>query len=153
MEHNETPQKYKSIIFYWIENLVGSNSKLVFNMLVSAAGGLLYSFGVWPAVYVLAIFGVLSPILFTLCLYSLIPMLGNTRDNPFPGIFRSPSRSAFLMILDMTIIVTLALLIQLNVLNYFFFRLLQTVVFPVMMLFILRIMIMSIANSNDQRWE
>ena len=153
MERNDKPRKYSNIIFFWIENLVGSGTKLVLNVLISVVGGLLYSLGVWPSVYVLAIFGVLSPILFTLCLYSLIPMLRNTLNNPFPGVFRSRSGSTLMMILDMAIIVALALLIQLNVTNYMFFRLLQTVIFPVIMLFILRIMIMIIANSNSQRWE
>ncbi len=141
--NDEKPQKYNNLAFYWIENLVGTGSRFAFNVIISAVGGLLFSFGVWPSVYVLVIFGVLSPLLFTFCLYSLVRMQGDDSDNPFPKFFRSQASNALVMFFDMAIIVALALLIQLNIIDYLLVRLLQTVIFPVMMLFILRILLIN----------
>ncbi|MDX9847010.1 MAG: hypothetical protein RBT74_08520 [Tenuifilaceae bacterium] len=147
--HNDKPQKYNSIAFYWIDNLVGTGGRFAFNVIISATGGLLFSFGVWPSVYVLVIFGVISPLLFTFCLYSLVRIQGEDSESPFPGFFRSQASSAVVMFFDMAIIVAIAMLIQLNIIDYLLVRLLQTVIFPVMMLFMLRILLLNTINEDE----
>ncbi|MFP4557803.1 MAG: hypothetical protein ACLFNU_13120, partial [Bacteroidales bacterium] len=104
-----------SIVFYWIENLVGTGPRFSFNMLVSVFGGLMYSFSVWDYPIMLAVFGVLSPLIFTLCLYSLIRSMLQSPENPFPKVFRSQRGSSAFMFLDMLIIIGMAILIQTDI--------------------------------------
>jgi len=146
---NDKKQKYSSLVFYWINNLVGNGAKFSFNVLASAVGGLLFSFGVWNSPFALAIFGVLSPLLFTFCLYSVIPFFSELPDNPLPKIFSTKQRTMLAMVFDMFIVIGLALLIQLNVINYLLVRLLQTVVFPVLMLVMLRVIYLQLSEKRD----
>jgi hypothetical protein len=99
--------------------------------------------------YMLVVFGVVSPLLFTFCLYSLMPMLGNLEDSPLPQIFRTRSSNMVVMLFDMLIIVVLALLIHIDVIDYLFFRLLQTVIFPALMLVMLRMLYIGIRQNKE----
>ena len=138
MKNQEKHQK-EHTISYWIRNLVGSAGMFSINLIITVAGGSIYSFGVWPSQIALLIFGVVSPLIFTLCLYYSIRHLAeNIQDEMFPKIFKSRSGNYTIMVFDMSIILGLAILIHLNYINYFIFRLLQTVIFPMLMLFILR---------------
>ena len=146
---NREPNKESNIVIHWVDNLVGTPGRFGFNMLLTMVGGTLYSFGVLPSMYMLVVFGVVSPLLFTFCLYSLIPMLGNSDDSLFPQIFLSRGSRALVMLLDMVIIVVLALLIHVDVIDYLFFRLLQTVIFPALMLFMLRMLNVGIRQNDE----
>src|SRR5690554_8114314 len=108
-------QKYRSLVFYWIDNLVGNGARFSINMLISFVGGVLFSFGIWDSSYVLAIFGVVSPLLFTFCLYSVAPYLSELSGSPLPKIFSSKMGITLAMIFDMFIVIALALLIQLDI--------------------------------------
>jgi hypothetical protein len=145
----EQPQQKNSLVDYWIENLVGTGSRFFFNILISISGGVIYSFGLWPSPTLLILFGVVSPLLFTLCLYTLIKQFADLPDSPVPAIFSSQASNSIMMIADMVIIVVLATLIYTNVINFLFFRILQTIVFPVAMLFMLRIIFLSLNEDMD----
>ena len=142
-------QKYRSLVFYWIDNLVGSGGKFSFNVLFSLVGGVLFSFSIWDSPYVLAVFGVVSPLLFTFCLYSVAPYLGELSDNPLPKIFTSRLGTTLAMVFDMFIVIVLALLIQLDVINYLVVRILQTVIFPILMLVILRVIYIQLSDNKS----
>jgi hypothetical protein len=146
MKDND-PNHSGNIIFHWIDNLVGSGARFGFNVLVAMVGGFLFSFQIWDSPYALAIFGVLSPLLFTFCLYSLMRHMGDSEDSPFPKIFTAQSTNAVVMLFDMAIIIALAVLIHINIINYLFFRLLQTVIFPVLMLVILRFVYLGVGRE------
>jgi hypothetical protein len=146
MQSNK-PNKYLGIPIYWTENLVGTPGRFGVNLLLTIVGGGVYSFGVWPSIYMLAVFGVVSPLLFTFCLYSLVPLFGNNDENPFPKVFKSRSSSAWVMLFDMAIVITMAILIHIDIIDYLFFRLLQTVIFPALMLFILRFLYLGVRRE------
>ncbi len=144
--------KIKNSLFsHWTVNLVGSNTTYSLNLFINLFGGLLYSFKVVPSVYLLILFGVVSPILFTLCLYNFIKnssgaFLGDT----IPDAFVSRSGNRLLMLFDVCLIIGFALLIYFGPLNYFLFRFLQTVFFPCVMLILLRFIYLSQLNRlND----
>jgi len=137
-------QQNEHIISYWVRNLVGTPGGFSTNLLITVLGGSLYSFGILSSHVMLLFFGVVSPVLFTLCLYFYIRQVAESIKNEgFPKFFSSPRTSNLLMLADITIIVVLAVLIHLNYINYFFFRFLQTVLFPVLMLFMLRFLFIS----------
>ena len=145
MDNN--PAYKDSIIFHWTENLVGSYSRFSINALITMLGGTLYSFQIWPSPYFLAIFGVLSPLLFTLCLYYTIRHLSDSKDNPFPKIFTSQASNPVVMAFDMVIIITMAILIHSDFINFLFFRLLQTAIIPLLLIFMLRFLYLTITNE------
>ena len=151
----DNQQQPEHILAYWIRNLVGNSPIFSTNLLISVLGGSLYSFGIVSSHYMLLIFGVISPLIFTLCLYfSIMNIAENDNENNFPKIFTTKSGNLTLMIFDMSIIVGLAIFIHIDILNYFFFRFLQTVLFPVLMLFLLRfIYILQAGNMNDKLEE
>ncbi|NHB68954.1 EscU/YscU/HrcU family type III secretion system export apparatus switch protein [Perlabentimonas gracilis] len=146
---NREPNKESNIAIHWVDNLVGTPGRFGFNIMLTLTGGTLFSFSVWPSMYMLVVFGVVSPLLFTFCLYSLMPMLGNLEDSPLPQIFRTRSSNMVVMLFDMLIIVVLALLIHIDVIDYLFFRLLQTVIFPALMLVMLRMLYIGIRQNKE----
>lgn len=143
------PEQSNNIIFHWTENLVGSYGRFSFNMLLAMIGGTLYSFQIWSSPYLLAIFGVLSPLLFTLCLYNFIKLLSDRKDNPFPKIFTKQSSNGIIMFFDMTIIIIMAILIHIDIIDFLFFRLLQTAILPLMLLLMLRFLYLSVTTNVD----
>jgi hypothetical protein len=148
MQDTKSP-KTDNQIFYWAENLVGTSARFSINLLISLVGGLVYSFKIWPSVYALVVFGVISPLLFTLCLYFLIRYLSQSDDSPFPKILISRSSGSLMMLADMALIIAMAVLIQLNVINYLAFRILQTIIFPALLLILLRALYLSITEDDS----
>lgn len=146
---SDKKQKYRGLVFYWINNLVGNGAKFSFNVLASVVGGSLFSFGIWSSPFALAIFGVLSPLLFTFCIYSVIPFFSELPGNPLPKIFSTKRSITLAMVFDMFIVIALALLIQLDIINYMLVRLLQTIIFPVLMLIMLRIIYLQLSERKD----
>jgi hypothetical protein len=145
----------ENILTHWINNLVGTNNAFVFNLLINLVGGLLYSFKVFPSPYLLLLFGIVSPILFTLCLYSYIRNgSGMLLNEPLPIAFVSRSGNRVLMTFDICLIIGFALLIFFGPLDYFLFRSLQTLFFPCMLLVMLRVLYLSNMNeTHDNDYE
>lgn len=129
----------ESIFIYWRQNLVGAKETYTINLLVTIAGGVLFSFKIIPSPYLLFVFGVVSPILFTLCTYESIKSFKESPlGDDFPKFLTTRYGTYIAMTLDIFIILLFALLIHTNILNNFFFRFLQTVFFPIISLSILR---------------
>jgi hypothetical protein len=129
----------ESIFLHWSRNLVGRAEAFSFNVMVSLLGGVLYSFSIVASPWMLLFFGVALPAIFTLCTYASIKNFAeNSPAEGFPKFLSGRYGSHLAMAFDLTIIVILALLIYTNILNYLFFRLLQTVFFPLMSLSVLR---------------
>lgn len=147
-------KKIKNGLFsYWTENLVGSSASFSFNLFMNLSAGIIYSFKIIPSPYLLALFGVVSPILFTLCLYDHIRNgSGLLLNEPLPTAFISRAGNRLLMTFDISLIIGFALLIYFGPLNYFLFRFLQTIFFPCMMLVLLRVIYLSnrFGNYNEE---
>lgn len=144
------------LLYYWLKNLVGTNTSFSFNLFINLSAGLIYTFKIIPSPYLLLIFGVISPLLFTLCLYFFIRNGSvDLLDEPLPKVFLSRASNHLLMALDICLIIGFALLIYLGPLNYFAFRFLQTIFFPGMMLVFLRILYVSkmIHNHSNKKDE
>lgn len=147
---NKKPHNNNSVIFLWVQNLVGTGTRFYINLVISLTGGILYSFGIWPSTIALAIFGVVSPLLFTLCLYAILRAVNNPiAEIPFPKAFTNLRSNALMMIADMVIIIVLATLIHVDIIDYLLVRLLQTVIFPALMLFMLRVLYINITNPKE----
>ena len=132
------------LLYYWLSNLVGSYAIFSLNLTVTVIAGLIYSFKVLTSQYLLLIFGVVSPIIFTICLYFFIRnSSGEILNEPLPKAFVSRAGNRLLMIFDICLIIGFSLLIYFGPLNYFLFRFLQTVFFPGMLLFFLRVLYVS----------
>ncbi len=137
----------KAMLRYWTKNLVESPSAFMLNQLVALTAGIIYTFKIAPSGYLLFIFGVVSPIIFTLCLYSLLQSCnGEIMGQPIPGIFHKKPQSQLAMIIDCILIGLFALLIHLGYLNYFVFRFLQTIAFPLLLLAMLKGLYISITQ-------
>jgi len=129
----------ETIFRFWTKNLVESPIAFAFNLFVSLFAGVLYSFKVFPSGYILFLFGVVSPIIFTICLYDLLlSSKGEIMGEPIPKTFNNGKWSKAVMLFDCSLIALFALLIHLNILNYFVFRFLQTVFFPILLLVMLK---------------
>lgn len=140
-----------SLLYHWLKNLVGSSTLFSFNLFTNLTAGLLFSFKVFTSPYLLLLFGVFSPILFTLCLYNFIRKgSGIILNESFPKAFVSKGGSLLLMTFDICLIIGFALLIYFGPLNYFLFRFLQTVFFPGMMLVFLRLLYISRMIENNE---
>jgi hypothetical protein len=143
--------KYKkNLLSHWLENLVGTSTAFSLNLFINLSAGMVYSFKIITSPYLLLIFGVISPILFTICLYSYIRNESTTLLNEsLPAVFKSSSGNSLLMIFDICLILGFALLIYQGPLDYFLFRFLQTIFFPCTMLIFLRILYLS-NHANSQ---
>jgi hypothetical protein len=129
----------ESIFLHWSRNLVGRAEAFSFNVMFSFIGGALYSFNIVASPWMLLFFGVALPIIFTFCTYASIKNFAvSSPAEGFPKFLSGRYGSHLAMAFDLAIIVILALLIYTNIINYLFFRLLQTVLFPLMSLSVLR---------------
>jgi len=139
-----------NLFSHWSANLVGTSTSFSINLLITLMGGLVYSFKVLPSIYLLILFGIVSPILFTLCLYDFIKNSSGTfLGESIPSAFVSGDRNRILMRFDIFLIIGFALLIYFGPLNYFLFRFLQTVFFPCMMLVLLRFIYLNQLNQKN----
>ena len=138
------------LLYHWLSNLVGTYTMFSVNLFVTLTLGLLYSFKIVPSPYILLVFGVVSPIIFTLCLYFFIRNgSGEFLNEPFPKVFVSRAGNTFLMMFDICLIIGFALLIYLGPFDYFLFRFLQTMFFPGMLLFFLRVLYVNSGSDNS----
>lgn len=145
----QSPKIKESIIAHWTQNLVGSPVLYAMNLVISLAGGVLYSFGIWPSPFGLAVFGVLLPMVFTLCLYSFICGKDMEAINlPIPKRLTDQKNCRTLKIMDIGIIVVLALLIYEGTLNFLFIRILQTMLLPSMALVLLRTLYKEVTQAK-----
>lgn len=145
-----------NLFSHWSANLVGTSTSFSINLLITLMGGLVYSFKVLPSIYLLILFGIVSPILFTLCLYDFVKnSTGTFLGESIPSAFVSRDRNRMLMLFDIFLIIGFALLIYFGPLNYFLFRFLQTVFIPCMMLVLLRFIYLNQLNQKndgDDEW-
>ncbi|MGE0078477.1 MAG: hypothetical protein AB7S48_11500 [Bacteroidales bacterium] len=129
----------ETIISYWTRNLVESSSAFTFNISVSFLAGVLYTFRIIQSPSLLFLFGIISPIIFTICLYDLLLRSnGEVMGQPLPKVFNKANRNRIVMIFDCSLIILFAALIYFNILNYFLFRFLQTLFFPLLLLIMLK---------------
>lgn len=144
------------LLYHWLTNLVGSSTLFSLNLIISISAGIAYSFKIIQSPYILLLFGVISPIIFTLCLYSFVRnSSGSILNEQIPKAFLSRTGNLMMMIFDICLIIAFALLIYLGYLNYFIFRFLQTIFFPIMMLIFLRVLFISrmIEKHGDEENE
>ena len=133
-------QPKEHILHFWTRNLVESPAAFSFNLLLLLSLGTLYSFKVIQSPVILLIFGIITPVIQTVCLYY---MSGISLQNILPSILQKKSGRILLALLDCSIITLLGFLIYRGILNFLFFRLLQTVILPVLYLVMLRALLMA----------
>ncbi|HBI81893.1 MAG TPA: hypothetical protein DDY04_08145 [Bacteroidales bacterium] len=136
-------QPKEHILHFWTRNLVESPAAFSFNLLLLLSLGTLYSFKVIQSPVILLIFGIITPVIQTVCLYY---MSGISLQNILPSILQKKSGRILLALLDCSIITLLGFLIYRGILNFLFFRLLQTVILPVLYLVMLRALLMAEQN-------
>lgn len=136
-------QPKEHILHFWTRNLVESPAAFSFNLLLLLSLGILYSFKVIQSPVILLIFGIITPVIQTVCLYY---MSGISLQNILPSILQKKSGRILLALLDCSIITLLGFLIYRGILNFLFFRLLQTVILPVLYLVMLRALLMAEQN-------
>ena len=136
-------QPKEHILHFWTRNLVESPAAFSFNLLLLLSLGTLYSFKVIQSPVILLIFGIITPVIQTVCLYY---MSGISLQNILPSILQKKSGRILLALLDCSIITLLGFLIYHGILNFLFFRLLQTVILPVLYLVMLRALLMAEQN-------
>jgi hypothetical protein len=142
----------ETLLYQWTKQLIGSNFSFTFNMTIISILGIAYSFKLLTSPVLLGLFGLLNPVLLTICVYRFIRELPNDFD--FGGISLqafSGRRYGLMLFGDLTIIVTLASLIFFNILNYFIFRFLLVFLLPIMLLVGLRFLfIVFIVDHQDK---
>lgn len=146
---NTKGDKGNKLIRHWTKNLVGTRNGFFINLTITLLSGFLYSFKVIPFPFMLLIFGVVSPVIFTVCLYTMIfDSHGLIDIESFPKAFLSRSGNRLMMLFDILLIIGFALLINANVINNLLFRFLQTVFFPATLLVLLRIIYLGEENIH-----
>lgn len=143
-----------SLLYRWTKDFVGSAASFVFVVSAVVLGGLLYTFQIVESSFMLLIFGVLLPVLFTICIYNVV------LNCVLPGIdeeILKPLRvvrwNRMMMSVDCAVIIGFALLIQADLLNYMLFRFLLTVVVPLLLVAMLRGLFISIQHDEGEREE
>lgn len=118
---------------------MGTRETYTVNLFITTVGGILFSFKIFPSPYLLLVFGVVSPIIFTICTYESIKGFNKiAMGEEFPKFLTTRYSTYIAMAIDISVILLFALLIYFDLLNNFFFRFLQTVFFPLISLSILR---------------
>ncbi|MDI3526829.1 MAG: hypothetical protein PWR03_1012 [Tenuifilum sp.] len=128
------------LLHYWTRNLVESPIIFTFNLAIISVFGIIYSFRVNLSPFILLVFGILTPVILTICLYH---MVGNSLPEIIPATFSKKRNRVIFALLDCSLITILGILIFSDILNFFFFRFLQTFIVPIISLFMLRVLYLS----------
>jgi hypothetical protein len=136
-------QPKEHLLHFWTRNLVENPGAFTFNLFLFLSFGVLYSFKVLQSPIILLVFGIITPVILTICLYH---MSGVSLQHLLPKAFHKKTSRVLLALLDCSIITLLGILIYRDILNFFFFRFLQTVLLPVLYLIMLRVMLLSEQN-------
>lgn len=136
-------QPKEHLLHFWTRNLVENPGAFTFNLFLFLSFGVLYSFKVLQSPIILLVFGIITPVILTICLYH---MSGVSLQHFLPKAFHKKTSRVLLALLDCSIITLLGILIYRDILNFFFFRFLQTVLLPVLYLIMLRVMLLSEQN-------
>jgi len=131
------------LLHYWTRNLVESPMAFSTNLFLTLTIGILYSFKVIQSNFILLVFGIITPVILTICLYH---MSGANLKELLPTILLKKTGRVLLAILDSSIIVLLGFLIYKGIINFFFFRFLQTVIIPVLYLVMLKVILSAEQN-------
>lgn len=137
-------QSKEHILHFWTRNLVENPGTFSFNLFLLLTFGVLYSFRVINSPLILLVFGIITPIILTICLYH---MSGVSLQHMLPAAFHKKTSRVLLALLDCSIITTLGILIYSDTLNFFFFRFLQTVILPLLYLGMLRVLLLAEQSS------
>ncbi|HPD95096.1 MAG: hypothetical protein H6537_07270 [Bacteroidales bacterium] len=141
--------RWTKTVMFWTQNLVGNSAIFSINLVLTVIVGLLYSFRVTESKLILIIFGAVSPILFTFCIYELILFVANQRDDvPVPKAFARPITNRVLMLVDSSLILLFVTLLFFNFINYFIVRFLLVFLFPVIMLGMMRTLYFVVTHPN-----
>lgn len=135
---NQQPKEH--ILHFWTRNLVEKPGAFSFNLFLFLSFGILYSFRVLQSPFILLVFGIITPVILTICLYH---MSGVSLQHLLPKVFHKKTSRVLLALLDCSIITLLGILIYRDILNFFFFRFLQTVMLPILYLLMLRVLLLS----------
>lgn len=139
------------LLYRWTTDFVGSPMSFKFFLVVTVLGGFCYSFGWVPqpySSYLLLIFGVVMPVLLTLCLYNTL-MNSNLSFSGFQllSAFKSKKLNYLLRLVDCMLILVFAGLIFFDILNYFIFRFIQTLLIPC--LFVVALRLIYVLNNDN----
>lgn len=128
-----------SLLYRWTTDFVGSKKVLWLIILITLIGGLIYTFNLVESVAILLILGALLPVLLIFCLYGAILHLNIPyADTKIFELYRNRRLNIVMRLVDCIIVLGLAALIYFNILNYLFFRLIQTTIIPILLLLMLR---------------
>jgi hypothetical protein len=133
-------QPKEHLLHFWTRNLVENPGAFTFNLFLFLSFGVLYSFKVLQSPIILLVFGIITPVILTICLYH---MSGVSLQHLLPKVFHKKTSRVLLALLDCSIITLLGILIYRDILNFFFFRFLQTVILPILYLIMLRVLLLS----------
>lgn len=133
MEENGQEQIKNPLIRFFI-NSFGTSQKLFVSILITLFFGTTYSFGIYDREILLVIFGMFFPVLYIVGIYQIFRL-----NKSFPEeepktfkLFKNRYGNIVFMLIDISITLAISFLIYFGVLDYIFFKLLVTVLLPVL---------------------
>ncbi|MFC2136885.1 hypothetical protein ACFLTE_01795 [Bacteroidota bacterium] len=114
-----------------MNTIAGSKKDLGLFILVNLILGILYCFKIWNQIAILIIFGIFFPSIYTIALYRLfkIKNVPGVRSKIFSFAKTDVGNIVFL-ILDLTVLVSIGILILLDILNYTIVKLIVVIIIP-----------------------
>lgn len=133
MEENNQEHSNNPLIKFFY-NSFGTTQKFLFSIIISVFFGISYSFGIYDNDILLIIFGMFLPVLYIVGIYQIFRLNKTFTDEESITIkiFKNRYSNILFMLIDISITLTLGLLIYFGILDYIIFKILVTLILPVL---------------------
>lgn len=150
----DSPLIKSKILRAFIEASAGSKTNFLLNFLGHFVIGLLYSFGQLPFHVVGLLLGFVMPGIWVLCTYRLIKAsAGKQTQLHFPKYMEKEPGNTLVIIIDLIFLAIIWALIISGLLEKIWIKLIFSVAFPLLTLFILRNLVVLFALDNGDEKE
>jgi hypothetical protein len=130
----EQKEHIRNPLIKFFINSFGTSEKFFISIIITVFFGFIYSFGIYDKEVLLFVFGMLLPTLYIVGIYQLF-RVNKSFDNEESAtlkVFKNRYSNILFMFIDISITLTIGLLIYFGILDYLVFKLLVTILLPVL---------------------
>lgn len=133
MEENNNKELSNPLVKFFV-NSFATSQQFYLSIIITAFFGITYSFGIYDKAIILFIFGMFLPVLYITGIYQIFRINKNisTEEAKAFKVFKNRYSNFVFMLIDISITLLIGFLIYFGILDFVFFKLLVTVLLPIL---------------------
>lgn len=143
MTEDISKNKLDSILYNFFVNSFGTSQKFTFSLVITLIIGIIYSFKMPDQHILLFVFGMFLPAVYIIGVYRMFKAnkIILEEETPTAKMFRNKYGNSLFMIIDISITLLIGFLIYFDFLDFLFFRILSTIILPIIYQLIIKFFI------------